>query len=212
MTFLQLWWNVVRLGRMTALQKPDGGVRGIVVGDVLRRLVERTIAQQLMPAVERYHSTVSVCVEDSSRHRECVAHVLQGLTEDDPNATVLSIDGISAYDLISCRAILEALRRVPGGDQVLPFVRLFYDRHSTYLWEDDAGTVHHIVQGEGGEQGDPLMPLLFALGQHGALQAVQDSLGPTERLLAFQDDVHGEPERIAHSFATPTQTSEFTSG
>ena len=44
--------DVVRLGRMPALQKPDGGVRGIVVGDVLRRLVGRTIAQQLVPAVE----------------------------------------------------------------------------------------------------------------------------------------------------------------
>ena len=31
---------------MTALQKPDGGVRGIVVGDVFRRVVARTIAQQ----------------------------------------------------------------------------------------------------------------------------------------------------------------------
>ena len=30
---------------MTALQKPDGGVRGIVVGDVVRRLVARTLAQ-----------------------------------------------------------------------------------------------------------------------------------------------------------------------
>ena len=30
-----------RLGRMTALQKPAGGVRGIVVGDILRRLVLR---------------------------------------------------------------------------------------------------------------------------------------------------------------------------
>ena len=130
--------------------------------------------------------------------------MLQALTEADPNATALSIDGISAYDLISRRAMLEALRRVPRGDQVLPFVRLFYDRQSTYLWEDDAGTVHHIVQGEGGEQGDPLMPLLFALGQHGALQAVQNNLGPTERLLAFLDDVHTvtTPERVAHSFAT----------
>ena len=133
-----------------------------------------------------------------------MAHVLQALTEADPNATVLSIDFISAYDLISRRAMLEALRRVPGGDQVLPFVRLFYDRQSTYIWEDDAGTVHHIVQGEGGEQGDPLMPFLFALGQHGALQAVQNNLGPTERLLAFLDDVYRvtTPERVAHSFAT----------
>ena len=155
--------DVVRLGRMTALHKPDGGVRGIVVGDVLRRLVGRTIAQQLMPAVERYTAPFQYALKTRAG-TECVAHVLQALTEADPTATVLSIDGISAYDLISRRAMLEALRRVPGGDQVLPFVRLFYDRQSTYLWEDDAGTVHHIVQGEGGEQGDPLMPLLFRLG------------------------------------------------
>ena len=156
-----------------------------------------------MPAVERYTAPFQYALKTRAG-TECAAHVLQALTEADPNATVLSIDGISAYDLISRRAILEALRRVPGGDQVLPFVRLFYDRQSTYLWEDDAGTVHHIVQGEGGEQGDPLMPLLFALGQHGALQAVQNSLGPTERLLAFLDDVYTvtTPERVAHSFAT----------
>ena len=39
-----------------------------------------------------------------------MAHVLQVLTEADPTGTVLSIDGISAYDLISRRAMLEALR------------------------------------------------------------------------------------------------------
>ena len=37
---------------MTALQKSGGGVPGIVVGDVVRRLVGRTIAQQLSKAVE----------------------------------------------------------------------------------------------------------------------------------------------------------------
>ena len=35
----------LKMGRMKALQKPDGGVRGIVVGDVMRRLVARTLAQ-----------------------------------------------------------------------------------------------------------------------------------------------------------------------
>ena len=43
----------LRMGRITALQKPNGGVRGIVAGDAIRRLVSRTIAQQLGPAVER---------------------------------------------------------------------------------------------------------------------------------------------------------------
>ena len=38
--------SALRLGRMTALRKPSGGVKGIVVSDVFRRFVARTIAQQ----------------------------------------------------------------------------------------------------------------------------------------------------------------------
>ena len=36
--------RALRFGRMTGLQKRDGGVRGIVIGDTLRRLVARTLA------------------------------------------------------------------------------------------------------------------------------------------------------------------------
>ena len=35
------------------------------------------------------------------------------------------------------------------------------------------GVTHEIHQGEGGEQGDPLMPLLFALGLHKSLVEAQ---------------------------------------
>ena len=47
--------DLLRLGRITALSKPDGGVRGIVAGDVVRRLVARRIAKQLSTAVETSH-------------------------------------------------------------------------------------------------------------------------------------------------------------
>ena len=30
----------IRIGRVTALSKPDGGARGTVVGDILRRLLQ----------------------------------------------------------------------------------------------------------------------------------------------------------------------------
>ena len=36
----------IALGRLVALHKPSGGARGLVVGDLLRRLVARTLAQQ----------------------------------------------------------------------------------------------------------------------------------------------------------------------
>ena len=44
--------DAVRLGRMTALRKFDGGVRGIVFRDVIRQLVSRTISQQMSATVE----------------------------------------------------------------------------------------------------------------------------------------------------------------
>ena len=56
--------------------------------------------------------------------------------------------------------MLDALRRVSGGDQVLSFVRMLYRRASTFMWEDAWGVVHHIHQGEGGEQGDAHAPLV----------------------------------------------------
>ena len=68
--------------------------------------------------------------------------------------------GVEAYGSISRKAMLEALIEVPGGSVALPFVRFFYGQPSRYLWEDQFGVVHNIDQGEGGEQGDGLMPLL----------------------------------------------------
>ena len=61
----------------------------------------------------------------------------------------MSLDGISAFDLISRKSMLEGLCRIPGGEQVLPFVRMFHGSPSVHLWEDDSGVVHHIRQGEG---------------------------------------------------------------
>ena len=84
---------------------------------------------------------------------------------------------ISAFDLISRKAMLEGLCQIPGGEQVLPFVRMFHGSPSVYLWEDDSGVVHHIRQGEGGDQGDPLMPLLHSWGHHIALVSIQDAEG-----------------------------------
>ena len=51
--------DIIRLGR-TALQKPDDGIRGIVVGHVLRRLVARTIAVCMPERVADVHAVISV--------------------------------------------------------------------------------------------------------------------------------------------------------
>ena len=57
-------------------------------------------------------------------------------------------------------------------------------------------------EGEGGEQGDPLMPLLFALAVHDALAEVASQMEPDELLCAFLDDVYAvcEPGRVRQVF------------
>ena len=191
----------LRLGRMTALRKDGGGVLGIVAGEVIRRLTARTIAQQLGPAVNAATAPFQ-CAFSTRAGSECIAHALQALTELDPESTITSIDGISAFDTMSRKAMLEGLAQVPGGSAVLPFVRVFYSSPSAFLWEADEGTVHTIHQEEGGEQGDALMPLLFCLGQHAALEAMQRELNPNEKLFAFLDDLQaGQSRGVAQSGA-----------
>ena len=101
--------EAIRLGRLTALQKPDGGVRGIVVGDIFRRLVARTMAKQISKRVEAATAPFQYALKTKAG-RECVAHVSQTLTDLDPEATVMSIDKVGAYDLILRNAMLEGLR------------------------------------------------------------------------------------------------------
>ena len=73
----------IRMGRMTTLQKPTGGVRGIVVGDFVRRLVARTIAQQLGPAVSKLPHHIS-----SHSQRKHVASVWPILSRIDSWSSV----------------------------------------------------------------------------------------------------------------------------
>ena len=61
---------------------------------------------------------------------ECVSHVLQTLVESDARTTLISIDDIGAFDLVSRNAMLRGLKKMDQGDRVLPFVRRFYGQPS----------------------------------------------------------------------------------
>ena len=144
--------------------------------------------QQFKRATAPYQFALS-----TSAGCECVAHIVQGLTDLDANTTLLSVDGIG------------------GGGSALPFVSQFHGSPSTYWWDDEEGVTHEICQGEG----DALMPALFSLGLHAALCAVNRRLLPNERLLAFLDDIYalcrlGAPRRVVGPFTDSGPSRENT--
>ena len=96
------------------------------------------------------------------------------MSDLNPNATITSIDGVSACDSIS-------RRHVGGVGEVLPFVLMFYGSPSSYFWEDEGGVTHSIAQGEGGEQGDSLMPF----GTAPSFAGHSEKVGPVRKSLRF---------------------------
>ncbi len=84
---------------------------------------------------------------------------------------------------------------------MLPFVKLFYSEPSSYLWQDDAGDVHNILQGDGGKQGDGLVPMMYALGQHDGLDEARTLLPPSDALITYLDEIY-LPTQEQHATAS----------
>ena len=164
--------GVMGQGRITALEKADGGIRGIVVGEIFRRVAARTIAQQFSAKAAPHQYALK-----TKAGCETVAHILKVLTELDENATVVSVDGIGAFDLISRNSMMRGLRHMVDGEKILPFVRVFHGKPSSHWWEDDVGDVH----------------------AHAALASVKRELVEGEQLFAFLDNLYivCKPERVA---------------
>ena len=121
-----------------------------MVGDILRRLVARTTAQQVSTEAEA--ATALLQYAPSTRAGcECVAHVMQALTDLNPEATVVSIDATGAYDMSSRNAMLEGLLQLENGDQVPSFARNFYGRRLTCVRREGGRDGHRneIFQEEG---------------------------------------------------------------
>ena len=135
----------------------------------------RTLARQFSAEVEQACSPFQFALSTRAG-TDCVGHLIRYLTGRSRTTTVLSIDGIGAYDNISRATMLSKLQTLPAASAMLPFVRLSYGQPSEYAWTDNTGAQRPIIQAEGGEQGDPLMPLLFSLGIHDALAQVHSQL------------------------------------
>ena len=69
---------------------------------------------------------------------DALAQAVRFITDDDPNAVILSLDGIGAYDHTKRAAMLTKLKSLPEANRLLPFTPMFYGGTSTYLWTNGA--------------------------------------------------------------------------
>ena len=174
---------------LTAILKPNFRVRGISAGDTFRRLVAKTLARQYHDALITTIWSFNFGLHDRSG-TDTAIHLIQYLTDADPDKIVLSIDGVGAFDHV-CRArMFEQLMAHGSLHELVPFVRQWYAVPSKFKWQDNRGVIHTITQGDGGEQGDALMPALFCLALDPALRQLRARLPASAEVIAYLDDIY----------------------
>ena len=173
--------KILGLGRLIALKKPDGGIRGIVVGDVLKPPLplSNTPCQQ-----DRGASAWHTCCKPSpswTRMRQSCQWMELGHMTSFPgrqcSMDCSQLNGESNFSLLSGVSTVHH-QQICGKMRWAPT--------TAYSREKGGNKV-------------TLMLLLFSLGQHRALTAIQDLLMEGERLFAFLDDicVICKPERVS---------------
>ena len=195
--------SALRMGRLTALRKKEDEVRGIVAGSILRRLVCKALSSQFSDAFMARTAPYQFALQTRAG-TDSLAHALRFVTDKDEHIVVVSLDGVGAFDHVRRSAFFSKLLRCEELRGLLPLVSALYGDTSRFIWTDDAGIQHEVRQTEGGEQGCPLMPALFSLAQHDALESANQELLPDERILAFLDDLYiiTSEARAAEAFTT----------
>ena len=160
-------------------------MREIATGTSFRRLVAKTLARQFNVEVEAGCAPFQFALSTRAGV-DFVGHAVRAATDASPMTTVLSWDGIGAYDHVYHAAMMSTLLEVPSLCHLLPFVRQAYGSATSYSWQDADG--HRIHQQEGGEQGDPLTPMLCCLAIHSPLAEVRAQMVEGEHFFAFLDD------------------------
>jgi len=168
--------------RVFALRKPNGKLRPIACGSVLRRLAARVLCAAFREEIQQACGRLQFAV---GRWAGCeVVHkAISALSCASPLDVVLKFDCSNAYNSMPRRQILAAVQqRAPC---LTPVVSAWLCRPTTHFFWGDGSKGLPIRATCGVDQGCPLSPALFAIGIADALERIQGrlvTLAPSARV------------------------------
>ena len=212
-------------GRITPLDKGNGGIRPIVVGEFFAKWASKALllqhADKLKADFNKW-GQYGVCIENGL---EIVVQAMKIATElskelGDTDFMIAQLDCSNAYNTISRQLIRDVL----AADLEYMSLLEYFDAHypvgkSVILTVNTKDGPAQVLSTEGVHQGDPLGPVFFSLGlarvtgrtrelmsNNGELVDVRDRSNVLD--MAYIDDVSGMgPSKRAMSFASNFQVA-----
>ena len=177
--------------RVFALRKPNGKLRPVACGSVLRRLAARAACAAFREDIRQACGTMLQYAVGRRAGCEQVHKAIAALTCAAPQSVVLKFDCSNAFNTMPRQLILDAVvARAPG----LAWIVCKWLVHpTTHLFWGEGRKGLPLVATSGVDQGCPLSPALFAIALAAPLQRVLDQLqilSPTCRVFSYLDDIY----------------------
>ena len=171
--------------RVFAVQKKDGGLRPIAVGEVLRRLTGKCLSAVTQQQAKTLIWPLQVGV-GAANGAEAAVHTVRNWQQRNAcnkDKVTVKVDLANAFNSVSREAVLAEVRQhLP---QLERWTQWSYGSHSNLHFGD-----HNLSSQTGVQQGDPLGPLLFALAIHPVLKELSQATGDSklDLMLFYLDD------------------------
>ena len=188
--------------RLIPFAKPDGGIRPIAVGEVLRRLVAKVALKLSIQKAVAYLAPLQQGVGVKGAAENIVRYIrlaTQKLNSDD---VCLQVDITNAFNTVHRDHMLQEV--ASNFPDIYQWSFYCYSTPSDLICD-----THVLKSASGVQQGDTLGPLLFAIALQPIIQSVA-AISPTIRQRWFADDgsIVGPFEQIER--AIPALTEKLT--
>ncbi len=167
---LQPLASALAVSALVPLRKPNGRVRPLAIGDVLRRLTASTLCAQLRPDLAAWLSPDSLAVGVPSG-TEVLAKAVRVRASERPTWAFGKIDGVNAYCNQPRDLCVAAVAE--GCPALARFHASWYARVSRYVVTSPVGSGQFVYTCSGWDQGDALAPVGYSLVLRPAIAAAR---------------------------------------